>query len=108
MRRAMTSLAGPADQLGGRQPGGEGGLRVDDVASLVAFVSAGLGLGILPARAIVLPPDLTAVELDPGAQQVIALAWHRERPPCPRALRFVELAQSVAAKLARRPLLRAM
>jgi DNA-binding transcriptional LysR family regulator len=84
-------------------------LQVDDIASLVALVSAGVGVGIAPARAVVVPPDLAAIELD-GAppSQVVAVAWHRDRVPSARARRFVELTAGAAACLSPRPLLRAM
>jgi len=92
---------------GGRQA--VGAMSVDDVASLVALVSAGLGVGLVPARAVALPPDLTVVELEARiTPHVVALAWHRDRPPGPRARRFVELAASASTSLAGRPLLRAM
>jgi len=85
------------------------GMRVDDLASLVALVTAGIGVGIAPSHSLVLPPELTTLELD-GAPppQSVAIAWHRERLPSLRARRFVELAANAAASLTERPLLRAM
>jgi DNA-binding transcriptional LysR family regulator len=91
----------------GRQP--TAAFRVDDVASLVALVSAGLGVGLVPARSVALPPELTAVELEPAVTpHVVGIAWHRDRAPSPRAQRFVDVAVSVAASHVGRPLLRAM
>jgi DNA-binding transcriptional LysR family regulator len=84
-------------------------MRVDDVSSLVALVSAGLGVGIAPASSVVLPPDLTTVELEgTPPPHTFALAWHRDRVPSARARRFVELAAAAATCVAARPLLRAM
>lgn len=91
----------------GREPAAA--VKVEDVASLVALVSAGRGAGIAPACSVALPPELTAIELAGGpAPQVVAVAWHRDRVPSARARRFVELAASAAASIAGRPLLRAM
>jgi DNA-binding transcriptional LysR family regulator len=84
-------------------------MTVDDVASLVALVSAGLGVGIAPAHSLVLPPDLATVALDDAPlPHAVAIAWHHDRVSSPRAGRFVELAAAAAASLAARPLLRAM
>ena len=93
----------------GRQRQPATAMRVDDLSSLVALVSAGLGVGIAPAHALVLPPDLTTLELE-GAPppHSVALAWHHDRVPSLRARRFVELAAAAATSLAARPLLRAM
>jgi DNA-binding transcriptional LysR family regulator len=82
--------------------------RLDDVASILAFVSAGLGVGFVPSLAVAdLAPELVAIPIDARVPpRVIAIAWHAERQLPPRAARFVELAASVGRTL-RRPLLRA-
>jgi DNA-binding transcriptional LysR family regulator len=82
--------------------------RLEDVASILAFVSAGLGVGFVPSLAVSeLAPGLVAVPIDGLVPpRVIALAWHAERRLPPRAVRFVELAAAVGRTL-RRPLLRA-
>lgn len=91
------------------RPSSTKAMWVEEVASLVAFVSAGLGVGFVPARSVALPPDLTTVELEAGiAPHVVGLAWHAERTLCAEARRFVELAVAVAGSSAARPLLRAM
>lgn len=91
------------------RPGSGKALWVEEVASLVAFVSGGLGVGLVPARAVTLPPDLTTVELEAGiGPHVVALAWHAERTRCAEAQRFVELAAVAATAPGVRPLLRAM
>jgi DNA-binding transcriptional LysR family regulator len=86
----------------------EGARRLDDVPSLLAFVSAGLGVGFVPSLAVTeLPPELVALRIDARVPpRVIALAWHAERRLQPRAVRFVELA-AAAGRTLRRPLLRA-
>jgi DNA-binding transcriptional LysR family regulator len=82
---------------------------IEDIASLTAFVSAGLGVGVIPARTAALPPDLTSVALDaPTALHVVGLAWHRDRALGLQARRFVDLVASAAAAPATRPLLRAI
>jgi DNA-binding transcriptional LysR family regulator len=84
-------------------------MRVDDPSSLVALVSAGHGVGIAPAHSVVLPSDLTTIELEgTPPPHAFALAWHEDRVPSPRARRFVELAVAAATSVAARPLLRAM
>jgi DNA-binding transcriptional LysR family regulator len=96
-------------RLAAGRPGSAEAMWIEDVASLVAFVSAGLGVGLVPGRAAALPPDLTTVELEAGvAPHVVALAWHRDRTPCAQARRFVELAVVSSASAEARPLLRAM
>jgi DNA-binding transcriptional LysR family regulator len=82
--------------------------RLEDVASILAFVSAGLGIGFVPSLAVAeLPPELAVIPIDARVPpRVIALAWHAERRLPPRAVRFVELAATVGRTL-RRPLLRA-
>jgi DNA-binding transcriptional LysR family regulator len=82
--------------------------RLEDVASILAFVSAGLGVGFVPSLAVAdLAPELVAVPIDAGVPpRVIAVAWHAERQLPPRAMRFVQLASAVGRTL-RRPLLRA-
>jgi DNA-binding transcriptional LysR family regulator len=82
--------------------------RLEDVASILAFVSAGLGVGFVPLLAVAeLPPELTAVPIDARVPpRVIALTWHTERQLQAHAARFVVLATAVGRTL-RRPLLRA-
>lgn len=96
-------------RVAAERPSSAKAMWVEEVASLVAFVSAGLGVGFVPGRALTLPPDLTTVELEAGiAPHVVALAWHGERTLCAEARRFVELAVAAAASSGVRPLLRAM
>jgi DNA-binding transcriptional LysR family regulator len=82
--------------------------RLDDVASVLAFVSAGLGVGFVPALAVTeLAPGLVAVPVDARIRpRAVGIAWHADRRLAPRAARFVELAAAVGRTL-RRPLLRA-
>jgi DNA-binding transcriptional LysR family regulator len=82
--------------------------RLEDVASILAFVSAGLGVGFVPSLAVAdLAPELVAIPIDAHVPpRVIAIAWHAERQLPPHAARFVELATAVGRTL-RRPLLRA-
>ena len=92
----------------GRATSGDA-IWIEDIASLTAFVSAGLGVGVIPARAAALPPDLTTVALEaPFAPHVVGLAWRRDRTLGLQARRFVDLAASAAAAQAARLLLRAM
>ena len=80
--------------------------RLEDAASILAFVSAGLGVGFLPALAVDLPPDLVAVELDRDVPpRLIAIAWLRDGDLSTRAMRFVELAADVGRSLSERPAL---
>src|SRR4051794_35526646 len=82
--------------------------RLEDVASILAFVSADLGVGFVPSLAVAdLAPELVAIPIDARVPpRVIAIAWHAERQLPARAGRFVELATAVGRTL-RRPLLRA-
>ena len=74
--------------------------RLEDTASILAFVSAGLGVGFMPTLAADLPDDLAAVRLPAAVPpRVIAAVRHTDREPTPRAERFVELAGTVARSL---------
>ncbi len=77
---------------------------VDDVGSLLSLVSAGLGIGLVPARAVDLPRDLAAVRVDGRApSHVVAISWHVDRARSSAAQRFVELAATASAALTPQP-----
>ena len=82
--------------------------RLEDTKSILAFVSAGLGIGFLPALSAELPEELAAVRL-PGvvAPRVIAIVQHSELEPSTRARRFVDVAVGVGRSLAAKPALAA-
>ena len=84
--------------------------RLEDLSSILAFVSAGLGVGFVPEPSTDLPPELTVVRLGSEVpRRVVALTWHSERTLSPRGVRFVELATAVAgAAQETRKLLRAI
>jgi DNA-binding transcriptional LysR family regulator len=68
-----------------------------------------LAFALLPMRDG--PFEATAIyrdEHDRIAPHMVALAWHRDRPPSVQARRFVELAAATSAASVGRPLLRAM
>lgn len=80
--------------------------RLENVASLLAFVATGLGVGLVPSLAVPdIAPELVVVPVA-APPRAVGLAWSAEREPPPRALRFVEFAAAVGRTL-RRPLLRA-
>ncbi len=83
--------------------------RFESVASILAFVQAGLGPALVPALAAEPPPELVALELDASIPpRVVALAWHRDRTLGPLAEAFVEAATEAAQTLqGARPSLRA-
>lgn len=76
------------------------GRRFESVASILAFVQAGLGPALVPALAAEPSPELVALELDASIPaRVVALAWHRDRTLGPLAEAFVEAATAAARTL---------
>jgi DNA-binding transcriptional LysR family regulator len=74
--------------------------RFENVASILAFVEAGLGPALVPSLAAEPPADLVALELDARVPaRVVALAWHRDRTLGPLAETFVETAAAAARTL---------
>jgi DNA-binding transcriptional LysR family regulator len=72
--------------------------RLEDRSAILAFVSAGLGVGFIPSLAAELPDGLRAVQLAPGVpSRVIAAVRHSEAEPDARCDRFVKLAASVSS-----------
>jgi DNA-binding transcriptional LysR family regulator len=68
--------------------------RFTDTHSVLSFVEAGLGVGLLPRLAVEsdLAPALRALPLDDQPRRLIGLAWHRERKLGAAAERFIECA----------------
>ena len=74
--------------------------RFENVASLLAFVAAGLGRALVPSLAAEPSDDLVVIDLDPSIPpRVVALAWHRDRVRSPLAEAFVEAATEAARAL---------
>lgn len=76
--------------------------RVDDAATLHAFVARGLGCGLVPRLAADVdgkPLVIVPIEARLPAR-TIAIAWHRERLRTCTAGMFVDLAVEVAGRLA--------
>jgi molybdate transport repressor ModE-like protein len=70
--------------------------RFTDTRSVLSFVEAGLGVGLLPRLAAQadLGPSLRALPLDDQPRRVIGVAWNRERKLSAAAERFIELASA--------------
>jgi DNA-binding transcriptional LysR family regulator len=74
--------------------------RFESVASILAFVEAGLGAALVPALAAEPTPKLVAVELDARIPaRIVALAWHRDRTLGALAEAFIETAVETAQAL---------
>ena len=83
--------------------------RCENVASIFAFVAAGLGRAFVPSLSTEPSQELVAVDLDASIPaRVVALAWHRDRLLGPLAEAFVDAATETArAMLGERSSLRA-
>ncbi len=68
--------------------------RLADTHSVLSFVEAGLGVGLLPRLAVDsdLGPSLRALTLEDQPRRLIGLAWNRGRRLSAAAERFVEYA----------------
>jgi DNA-binding transcriptional LysR family regulator len=74
--------------------------RLDTVASVLAFVADGFGLGLLPSTDVCeLPASLTAVQLDPRIPpRVTAVVWHRDTVVDGLAQQVVDAAVAAAGR----------
>lgn len=73
--------------------------RLDTIASVLAFVADGFGVGLLPTLGPELPAGLNALPLDPRVPpRVLALAWHRDTALDGLAQEIVDAAVAVSAR----------
>ena len=75
--------------------------EVEDAATLVGLVLAGLGLGLMPRLAADIEGKaLVAIPVEPRlAPRIVAIAWHTDRLRTCSAGLFIDLAVDVAAQL---------
>jgi DNA-binding transcriptional LysR family regulator len=75
--------------------------EVEDAATLVGLVLAGLGMGLMPRLAADIEGKaLVAIPVEPRlAPRIVAIAWHTDRLRTCSAGLFIDLAVDVAAQL---------
>jgi DNA-binding transcriptional LysR family regulator len=77
--------------------------RAQDIQTVLALVTAGIGAALVSARAAVIAPNLRLLPLDhPAARWRIALAW-APRDPSPPLAEFIDCARDVAGPAAADP-----